>query len=229
MAISLSNPHMRATVASVVWSETDAQLVAVLAGAVDRVVINALVAEMQKNTSSALRLVGDAEADLAGARRGCLTLSTSLEHANARGTALLLQHWRAGDPRQLEQPGKAKKNGREPDEYFYVVALYGDDLAALFLERLQIVLPWPLKREWAQPLLDLGLEHHLVQPLSVAHAAEARPILEQYLGPRWENGTLPPGVEGMTFQSGVRVLCSQQWSTVLSDALQSGRLQMSKR
>ncbi len=228
MPLYLSNSHMRATVASVVWSETDTQLVAALVGAVDKVALNALKAEMEKNTSSALRLSGDVQADLTGARRGGPTLSASLERANAHGAALLLQHWRAGDPRQLEQPGKARKDKKEADDYFYVVALCGEDLAAKFLERLQIALPWPLRRAWAQPLLDLGCEHRLVQPLSVAHAAEAQPILEQFLGPKWQSGQLSPGARGLAFQSGVRVLATDRWGDLLTAALKSKHLKMSK-
>lgn len=222
MAIYLANPHMRATVASVVWSETDAQLVAALIGAVDKVALTALKAELEKNNASSLHLGGEIEVDLVGARRGYLTLGSSLERENAHGVALLLQHWRAGDPRRLAKPGSATASGA--DDYFYVVALHGENLPAKFLDRLQLALPWPLKPAWAETLLTLGRENGLVEPLSVANAAAARPVIDEQLGPDWESGGMVQGARGLIFRAGLRVRQSEQWGDLLSDALKAGTL-----
>src|SRR4029079_15913083 len=99
MSISLSNGHARATVLTAVWSPADRQLVAVLMAATDKTVLKALKAELEKNNkNSSVALTGDVKADLTGARRGYIQISTSLEQVNAQGHVMALLHWRAHDP-----------------------------------------------------------------------------------------------------------------------------------
>ena len=102
MSIAISNGHARATVLSAVWSPVDQQLVAVLMAATDKTVLTALKAELEKNNrNSCVSLTGDVKAELAGARRGYIQLTASLEKANAQGHVMALLHWRAHDPRTV--------------------------------------------------------------------------------------------------------------------------------
>ncbi len=214
MSLSLSNAHARATVLSAVWSPMDHQLVAVLMAATDKAALTALKAELEKNNrNSSVALAGDAKAELAGARRGYVHLSVSLDKANAQGHVAALLHWRAHDPRTIIPKAarevalcKAEGNdGVTAGEYFYVVARPGDDLTALFAERLQLALPWPLQSAWARSLLDLGREAELVDYLPVAGCRE-----------------LPAG---QGFKAALRVLNSEEaWGEVLSQALNSQRI-----
>ena len=173
MSLSISNAHARATVLSAVWSPVDQQLVAVLMAATDKAALIALKAELEKNNkNSYIALAGDAKAELTGARRGYVHLSVSLDKANAQGHLAALLHWKAHDPRAIVpkaiqrkvEDGEAAPNG----EYFYVVARPGEDVSRLFIERLQLALPWPLQLAWANTLLDLGREAELVDNLPVA-------------------------------------------------------------
>lgn len=203
MSIALSNGHARATVLGAVWSPQDQQLVAVLLAAPDKLALTALKAELEKhNKNSFVSLSGDAKAELAGAKRGYVHISASLEKAHAQGHVLAMLHWKAHDPR-LIQPAKAS-DSKEPAqaECFYVVARHGDCLAALFLERLQLALAWPLQPAWAEPLLRLGQEEELVEFLPVGRPADL-------------------AGSSQAFQSAIRVVKSEdRWGAVIAQALQ---------
>ncbi len=207
MALSLSNAHARATVLSAVWSPMDHQLVAVLMAATDKAALVALKAELEKNNrNSYVALAGEARAELTGARRGYVHLSVSLDKANAQGHLAALLHWKAHDPRAIlskPQQGKAD-DGDAPaaNEYFFVVARQGDDLPRLFLERLQLALPWPLESAWAKPLLDLGRDAELVENLPVATSRDL--------------------AAGHGFKAALRVLkADEAWGNVITAALNS--------
>ncbi len=209
MSLSLSNAHARATVLSAVWSPMDHQLVAVLMAATDRTTIVALKAELEKNNkNSFVALAGEARAELTGARRRYVHLSVSLDKANAQGHLAALLHWKAHDPRAIvAKPNqrKVEDNDATSSEYFYVVARHGDDLPKLFIERLQLALPWPLQSTWAKPLLDLGREAELVENLPVVTSRDT--------------------ASGHGFKAALRVLKSENaWGGVITTALNSGAI-----
>lgn len=233
MSISLSNGHARATVLSAVWSPTDEQLVAVLMAATDKTVLTALKAELEKNNkTSYVALAGEAKAELAGARRGHVHLSASLDKVNAQGHITALLHWRANDPRTISQKAISKKNEDDPspvDDYFYVVARHGEMLPDLFLERLQLTLAWPLKPEWSETLLHLGRDGGLVENLPAAQSGDLRPTLDRAMHDAWAGGlgrtdTQPtsPYVKGLAFMAALRVVkCDERWGAIISEALAS--------
>jgi hypothetical protein len=208
MSLSISNAHARATVLSAVWSPVDHQLVAVLMAATDKAALVALKAELEKNNkNSYVALAGDAQAELTGARRGYVHLSVSLEKANAQGHVSALLHWKAHDPRAVvTKTTQRKADDTTPaDEYFYVVARQEDDLPKLFLERLQLALPWPLQPAWAKALLDLAHDYELVDSLPVATSRELAPH--------------------HAFKAALRVLNSEElWGELITISLRSGLL-----
>jgi hypothetical protein len=211
MTISLSNAHARASVLSAVWSPQDSQLVAVVLAATDKAVLTALKAELEKNNKNALvALAGDVKAELAGAKRGHVHVSATLEKVNAQGHVTALLHWRAHDPRIAGNVKAAKADSEFPpaENYFYVVARHGDCLPTLFLERLQLALAWPLKPEWAELLLTMGQDAELVEYLPIGLPQELEPIC--------------PQAHGFTFQAALRVVkCDDRWGTVISQALET--------
>jgi hypothetical protein len=220
MSLTLSNGHARATVLSAVWSPPDQQLVAVLMAATDKTVLKALKAELEKNNrNSFVALAGDAQAELAGAKRGYVQLSASLEKVNAQGHVMALLHWRAHDPRAVLPASKAGENSTVENDFFYVVARRGHDLPALFAERLQLALAWALEPSWAEPLLELGREAGLVDCLPVGAASELRPLLM--------SASDAPRKDGLAFQSALRVTRDEdRWGAVISTALATGTIRL---
>lgn len=229
MSISLSNGHARATVLSAVWSPADQQLVAVLMAATDKTVLTALKAELEKNNkNSFVALAGDASAELAGARRGYVHLSASLEKTNAQGHVMVLLHWRAHDPRHVVTSTKPAdpSTGAPPAErqYFYVVARQGDCMPSLFIDRMQLALPWALRPEWAEPLLKLGREAELVDCLSIAVATEIGGplVIRQVAEQSYANPT-----PARSFQGALRVIHDEdRWGDVIGSALADGVIQL---
>jgi hypothetical protein len=228
MSIAISNGHARATVLSAIWSPADQQLVAVLMAATDKTVLTALKAELEKNNrNSCVSLTGDVKAELAGARRGYIQLSTSLEKANAQGHVMALLHWRAHDPRTVmasKPTGRDAENSTVESDYFYVVSRQADCLPTLFVERLQLGLSWALKPEWAETLLQLGREADLVDCLPVRAAIEQKgPLASRQVADR--PSVLPVGAGG--FQAALRVIKDEdRWGDLIGSALAAGAIQL---
>jgi hypothetical protein len=228
MSIAISNSHARATVLSAVWSPADQQLVAVLMAAPDKTVLTALKAELEKNNrNSGVSLTGDVKAELAGARRGYIQLSTSLEKANAQGHVMALLHWRAHDPRTVvatRTAGRDAENSTVENDYFYVVSRQCECLPTLFIERLQLGLSWALRPEWAEQLLELGREAELVECLPVS------PVIDQIgayrsLREPARPSVLPRPPQG--FQAALRVTKDQdRWGDLIGSALAAGTIQL---
>lgn len=222
MSLSLSNGHARATVLSAVWSPADQQLVAVLMAATDKSVLKALKAELEKNNkNSFVALAGEAQAELAGAKRGYVNLSASLEKVNAQGHVMALLHWRAHDPRSAAGNRLDGPPARE-HEFFYVVARHGQCLPSLFLDRLQLALAWALRPEWAARLLELGREAELVDCLPVGTASALRAAQAGQLKETGNPGPLPG------FQAALRVIRDENgWGDVIGAALAAGTITLS--
>lgn len=227
MSITLSNGHARATVLSAVWSPADQQLVAVLMAASDKTVLKALKAELEKHNKHAfVTLGGDVKAELAGAQRGYVHQSASLEKVNAQGHLMALLHWRAHDPRAAA--GVPKGSGGNPppglEEPFYVVARQGQTLPGLFLERLQLALAWALRPEWAEVLLEVGREAGLVDCLPVGVSDELRGLLGHAVA---ERAPATPCRRAAAFQAALRVIRDEdRWGEVISDALARGHIHL---
>lgn len=209
MALAIYNEHARAACCAAVWDPTERQLVAaVIAG--DKQTLKALFAELEKNSRNSWVTLScssgelDARQDLSGARKGFLKMHGTLEKVNAIGYVSALLHHKAHDPR-LVYSEKTSKDPNPPPPTFYVVAQ--SDLPALFIERLQLALSWPLKTEWASELLRLGQEKLLIELLPVVHAKE--------LG------------ETVFFGSAVRVVKDDTaWQELLSAALREGTIKL---
>lgn len=205
MTLALFNAHARATALSVVWDEIDQQLVAAVFSALDKALLTALKAELEKNGVGRLHLRhGEQTVALTGARRGYARAGIAHEKFHSHGSTLAVQHWKALDPREVLPPPRKKDDDAEPREVvFYVVATADDCLTTLFGERLQLALTLPLQTTWAAPLLALGQAAGLVQPLAIAHhpdlpdnarrfTAGLRVVKDNY---RWQTDIITPALE----------------------------------
>ena len=186
--IRITNDSAMLFASSVIWDEDEQQLVATQVVTTSQDLLKAIKATLATNNSKSFLTVKtpDDSAFLKGARRGFATISNNLSQANAEGTVTALLHPLSGDP-QAQQC-----------EYFYIIAVPGEQLAQKFVERLDLAIPWPLQPEWAEYLLEAGQKAGLVQPLTRT---------------------------GSDFSAGLRVLKNEsKWGQVVSDGLKTDRI-----
>ena len=157
--LKLSNESALVYASGAVWSPEDSQLVAAHVVTTSHELLTAIRATLANNSSkSFLTLTHPSGREiLQGARRGFITVTSSLDKAHAAGVTAVLLHPLTGDPKH--QPSA---------ECFYVVAVDGEDFAGKFGERLALAIPWPTRPEWAQYLIEAGQEMELVEFLPVA-------------------------------------------------------------
>jgi hypothetical protein len=216
--IKVANEHIAVSAMSIVWSDTDRQLVAAQLHSGDKVSLNAIKAELEKwSNKSGLSLAGDISGWVAGAKHGFVNLWTTLERVNAHGNVLTLLHRHAHDPRMILATAKKNDEGEEEQPHFYIVARQGDDLKALFIERLQLALPWPLRNDWADMLLKMGQDNGLVEPLMSAKAWEVSELLAE---DEFQ-------VKGLVFTNGLRVVNdANEWGELISSAVEQEFIQI---
>ena len=202
----LRNQHVSLSCLAAMWSQYDRQLVAAMIAATDKISVNAILAELEKNggksqvwlnssTNSSSEYVRE---ELTGAAKGFVKVQTDMSSAAAHGYVVTMLHWRAHDPRALP------KSDKPEDSYFYIVATDGEDMLARFEQRLNLAIPWPIGAEWATPLLAAGLDRRLVRRLKTVRAKE---------------------YTGAGFAEGFRIeLNTEAWGDVLSDLLRSGMI-----
>jgi len=220
MALVIRNDHAYVVALSAVWSPADSQLVAFTYQASDKQSLEAIKAQLEKNSKNAtieLRGAEDKAITLRVAARGYIKSTVNLERYNALGYTGAMLHWRGGDPRRID--GKDKE-----DNFFYIVAVCGDDLTARFAERLQLAISYAIKEEWAALLMQVGEESKLVSRLPVAHSPELTPVLER-AGWSEEEGDTKIDAHGLIFKSALRVVKDNDaWSKVISDLLKKKRI-----
>ena len=153
--IKLANEHALVFGHSAVWSPSDNQLVAASLVATSSQTMKAIMATLATNSLQFINLYIPGETVvLQNARRGFIHVGASLEKVNSKGTVQVILHPAAGDPRL------AKEN------YFYLVDDgEQNDFPGLFAERLNTAITWPVKPEWADYLLQAGMDTHLVEGL----------------------------------------------------------------
>ena len=215
MTLSIASASARATVLDAMWCETDQQLVAVVLAATDKQVLRSLVAELEKNNrQSQVRLYSsqdekqDLDIWLRGARKGYIRVASGLERFNVQHSHVLaLLHHRAHDPRLIDP---MKVDDITEPVFFYVVSPSGGSLHDLFLERLQLAIPWPLLPRWAGTLVKIGFSQRLIENLVYQQSDELDDV---------------PGTH--VFESGLRVIADpEHWGDAISYALSKGRLSL---
>ena len=210
--IRIANDHVSINCLSAVWSDLDQQLVAALVTGGTKLEITAIKAEIEKNGLGQLRISGDANAYLNGARRGFLFHLVPMERFNAHGYMAVLMNRRSHDPKAVitDAVSKQKDGDENAGEFFYVVARNGDDLNDLFVQRLQLAISYPVRPEWAEQLLQLGSDNYLVHGLDLALASE----MEEHI----KNA---PDTKGLAFMAGLRVVRdSEAWGELISSAVE---------
>ena len=186
--IRIANDSAMIFASSAIWSPEDQQLIAAQVVSTSHDLLKAIKASLAKNNAKEYLTVKtpDDSAYLKGARKGFIAVSNNLAQANAEGTVTAMLHPLSGDPQA------------HTTEYFYIVVAPGEDTSQKFAERLDLAIPWPIKSEWADYLLEAGQRTGLVQVLSSS---------------------------GSDFTAGLRVSKNEsQWQEILSDGLKTGRI-----
>jgi len=116
--------------------------------------LRAITATLATNAKKGLTLSVDGSSHyLQNARRGYIAVSGSLSASGAEGNVQTIVHPLAGNPQD------------QPADHFYVLAPKGQDLAAVFIERLALAIPWPTQPEWTGYLMEAGSEKELLRAL----------------------------------------------------------------
>ncbi len=186
--IRITNDSALIFASSAIWSLDDQQLVAAQVVTTSHELLKAIKATLANNNTKSYLTVKtpDDSAYLKGARKGYIAVNNNLAQANADGTVTALLHPLTGDPQTHTQ------------EYFYLVVAPSEDITQKFVERLDLAIPWPLRPEWAEYLLETGQEAGLVQVLPFS---------------------------GNDFTAGLRVEKNEsKWQQVISEALKNGHI-----
>jgi hypothetical protein len=186
--IRITNDSAMLFASSAIWDEDEQQLVAAQVVTAHADLLKAIKATLANNGGKNFLTVKapDANALLKGARRGFVCVNNNLTAANAEGIVTALLHPLSGDP----QANTA--------EHFYLVVAPSEKLSQKFSERLDLAIPWPIRTEWADFLLEAGQEEGLVHVL--------------------------PG-SGEDFAAGLRVDKNEaKWAQVISHGLKQGRI-----
>lgn len=186
--IRITNDSAMLFASSAIWDIDEQQLVATQVVTNHPDLLKAVKATLANNGNKNYLTIKtpDNSAFLKGARRGYIQVSSSLTNANAEGTVTALLHPLSGDP----QANTA--------EHFYLVVVPGENLAQKFAERLELAIPWPIRREWAEYLLEAGQVADLVYLL--------------------------PG-SGKDFTAGFRIVKNEsKWQQVIANGLKQGRI-----
>ena len=189
--IRIANDSAMLFASSAIWSGEDQQLVAAHAVTTSQDLLKAIKATLANNNSKSYLTVKTPTDStyLKSARKGFVSVSNNLTQANAEGTVTALLHPLSGDPQV------------HTCEHFYIVPSPDEKLSEKFAERLDLAIPWPIRPEWAEYLLEAGKKAGLVQVL--------------------------PGV-GEDFAGGLRVLKNEsKWEQVIAGGLKQGRITIS--
>lgn len=156
-SLSLATEHVSVVCSSAAWDAENRQLVAATLVSPSTQSLRAITATLATNAKKGLTLSVDGSSHyLQNARRGYTAVSGSLSASGAEGNLLTIIHPLAGNPQE------------QPTDHFYVLVPKGQDLAAVFIERLALAIPWPTRQEWTSYLMEVGSEKELLRTLDVS-------------------------------------------------------------
>ena len=147
--LRVSNESVLVYASRAVWDEERGQLVAATLTSTSMMSLRAILATLATNSRQTIRLAGVpglGTLSLENARRGYFGAYHRLEG----GYAATIYHPLSGDPRQ------------DKAAYFYTVGA-GES----FLTRLKTAIPWPVRDEWYEYLMENGKNEGLVHELDV--------------------------------------------------------------
>ncbi len=156
-SLSLATEHVSVVCSSAAWDTENRQLVAATLVSPSTQSLRAITATLATNAKKGLTLSVDGSSHyLQNARRGYTAVSGGLSASGAEGNILTIVHPLAGNPQE------------QPTDYFYVLVPKGQNLAAVFIERLALAIPWPTKPEWTGYLMEAGSEKELLRTLDTS-------------------------------------------------------------
>jgi len=153
--IRITNESAMLFASSAIWDTDEQQLVAAQVVTTSQDLLKAIKATLANNNSKSYLTIKtpDDNAYLKGARKGFVSVGNNLAQANAEGTVTALLHPLSGDPQA------------QSAEHFYLVIAPGESISGKFAERLDLSIPWPVQKDWADYLLETGQSEGLVQVL----------------------------------------------------------------
>ena len=156
-SLSLATEHVSVVCSSAAWDTENRQLVAATLVSPSTQSLRAITATLATNAKKGLTLSVDGSSHyLQNARRGYTAVSGNLSASGAEGNLLTIIHPLAGNPQE------------QPTDHFYVLVPKGQDLAAVFIERLALAIPWPTRPEWTDYLMEAGSEKELLHTLDIS-------------------------------------------------------------
>ncbi len=184
--LRVSNESVLVYASRAVWDEERGQLVAATLTSTSKMSLQAILASLATNSRQTIRLhgvPGKGTISLENARRGFLSAGHKLEG----GYAVTVYHPLSGDPRQNATAA-----------HFYTV---GE--GKRFFNRLKTAIPWPIRDEWYEYLLEKGKQVSLIHELQVA-------------------GDFPPSYRVFTGTNGDE----SGWEDVISAGIVGGKLSL---
>lgn len=200
--IRLANDSAVVWATSALWDPEAQQLVATQMASPSQQLLKAIYATLVTNSRKGLSIHNQSTSvAVFGARRRYIQIGGNLHAAHARGHLLALEHLLSGNPAE------------QPEEFFYVIGLTGEDLTRKFAERLDLAIPWPVQSIWAAPLLRAGQNAGLITWLAQAGPHEAAEAHE----------SLSVSAIPTEYAVGLRVSKDVSgWQAVITEALQAG-------
>lgn len=154
-SMSLATEHVSVVCSSAVWDADNHQLVAATLVSPSAQSLRAIMATLATNSKKGLTLSVDGSSHfLQNARRGFTAVSGNLSASGAEGNVQTIVHPLAGNPQD------------QPADHFYVLVPKGQDLGAVFIERLALAISWPTRPEWTGYLMQTGSEKELLRTLN---------------------------------------------------------------
>lgn len=185
----ISNESAMLFATSAAWSPEDQQLVCAQVPYTSPELFKAVKASLSVNNGKqwiTIRPPADSGVFVKSAKRGFITVGASMASAHAQGYVGVMLHPLTGNPQETT------------DNHFYLVICEGDDQSRLFIDRLNLAVPWPVRLEWAEYLFNEGMQRGIVEPLPMT---------------------------GSDFKAALRVSRDETaWEQVISDGLQSGQI-----
>ena len=159
--ISITNEHAQIFAACVIFDRDDEQLVAAVIpyahGGNHAELLKAIKASLTTNSDRWITVRSEdlGTTMLKGAKQGYIVSSAAMRQASAEGRVEVWLHTATGSPQSTDR------------DYFYLLAYAESNLEQLFVDRLNLAVPWPIKPEWADLIFNAALQAGLITNLPI--------------------------------------------------------------
>ena len=158
--ISITNEHAQIFAACVIFDSENEQLVAAVIpyahGGNHAELLKAIKASLSTNSERWITVRSEnGTTILKGARQGYIVSSNSMRQASAEGRVEVWLHPATASPLSTDR------------DYFYLLAYAESNLERLFVDRLNLAVPWPVKPEWSDLIFNAGMQVGMITNLPI--------------------------------------------------------------